>query len=176
MFLKIDIMQKKAKFEILYRQHYGPINKFCSRFVDGRESALDIAQEVFIKLYERMDMGGEEVENARAWLYKVAGNLCLNSLNTKKRHSEIKGLIKIQSIENETPENILIRDEKIASVKKAVGQLKPKSRMLIMMYQDGLSYKEMSEATGITINSVGKTLWRVIEKISETVKTEENEQ
>ncbi|OQX75888.1 MAG: hypothetical protein B6D64_10875, partial [Bacteroidetes bacterium 4484_276] len=65
-------MQKKAEFEILYRQYYGPINKFCSRFVDSRESALDITQETFIKLYERMNLDGEGVENTRAWLYKVA--------------------------------------------------------------------------------------------------------
>ncbi len=168
-------MQKKAEFEILYRQYYGPINKFCSRFVDSRESALDITQETFIKLYERMNLDGEGVENTRAWLYKVAGNLCLNSMNTKMRHSNIENLIEIKSIENTNPENILIHDEKIAFVKKAIGQLKPKNRMLIMMYQDGLSYKEMSEATGITINSVGKTLWRVIAKISETIKTEKNE-
>jgi len=43
------------------------------------------------------------------------------------------------------------------------------------MYQDGLSYREMSEASGISINSVGKTLWRVIEKLSETINTKNHE-
>ena len=168
-------MQKKSKFEILYRQYYEPIYKFCFRFIASHESALDITQETFFKLYERMNLKGKEIENTRAWLYKVAGNLCLNSLNTKKRHSEIKNLMEIQSIENTTPENILIRDEKSAFVREAIGQLKPENRILIMMYQDGLSYREMSEATGVAINSVGKTLWRAIRKISETIKTEANE-
>ena len=42
--------------------------------------------------------------------------------------------------------------------------------MLLLMYQDGLSYKEMSGATGIALNSIGKTLWRTIEKVSEMIK------
>jgi len=163
-------MDKAAKFESLYRQYYTPIYKFCFRFLNNREGAHDVSQETFIKFFERMNQQGNKIENNRAWLYKVAGNLCLNSLNKKTRHSEIENTIEIQSVENTNPENILIDNEKSKMVRNAIGQLKPKNRALILMYQDGLSYQEMAEATGIKQSSIGKTLWRAIDKISANIK------
>ena len=168
-------MENKAQFEKLYAQNYEAIVKFCFRFLNSRESALDIAQETFIKYYERMNHQGKEIENTKAWLYKVAGNLCLNAIHKKTRHSQIELGLQGNPVETSTPESLLINDENAALVRIIIGQLKPESRLLILMYQDGLSYREMSEASGISINSVGKTLWRVIEKISETINTKNHE-
>lgn len=162
-------MNQSARFEFLYRQYYEPIYKFCFRFLQSRDGTQDIVQETFIKLYERMNQQGKEIENTRAWLYKVAANLCLNKLNSAKRHHEIENVLDIKSIENITPENILIEDEKKMLVQKAIGQLKPENRILVLMYQDGLSYREISEATGMSYNSVGKTLWRAIDKLSANI-------
>lgn len=168
-------MDNIALFEAHYHEHYEAIFKFCFRFLRSRESALDITQETFVKYYERMNQQGKGVENTKAWLYKVAGNLCLNVLNSRNRHSEIETILQRNHVETTTPESILIRNENTDLVSSILGQLKPESRLLILMYQDGLSYREMSEATGISINSTGKTLWRIIEKISKTIKTENNE-
>ena len=168
-------MENKAQFEKLYAQNYEAIVKFCFRFLNSRESALDIAQETFIKYYERMNQQGKEIENTKAWLYKVAGNLCLNAIHNKNRHNEIELGLHGNPVETSTPESLLINDENTALVKNFIGQLKPQSRLLILMYQDGLSYREMSEASGIPINSVGKTLWRIIGKISETINTKNHE-
>jgi len=169
------MMNNSASFEFLYRQYYEPIYKFCFRFLNNRESALDVTQETFIKMYVRMSQRGLEIENTKSWLYKVAGNLCLNLLNNNKRHLEIENQLESKSIENTTPENILLHDEKTELLKKAISHLKPENRMLVMMYQDGLSYKEMSDATGIKLSSVGNTLWRAINKISENIKLQTNE-
>jgi len=173
--LIIRNMDNKALFEVEYQQHFEAIFKFCFRFLRSRESALDITQESFVKYYERMNQQGKGIENTKAWLYKVAGNLCLNVLNSKSRQNEIETLVQRNYVETITPESILIRDENADLVSSILGQLKPESRLLILMYQDGLSYREMSEVTGISINSIGKTLWRIIEKISKTIKTEYNE-
>jgi RNA polymerase sigma-70 factor (ECF subfamily) len=168
-------MDKKVLFEAHYQQHYEAIYKFCFRFLNSRESALDITQETFVKLFERMNQQGIEVENTKAWLYKVAGNLCINVLNRAGRNYEAENQVLIHQVETTTPESILIHNENADLIRNILGQLKPESRLLIMMYQDGLSYREMSEATGISINSVGKTLWRIIEKISATIKTKNHE-
>jgi RNA polymerase sigma-70 factor (ECF subfamily) len=162
-------MNRSAKFEFLYRQYYGPVYKFCFRFLQSRDRAQDTVQETFIKLYERMNNKGNDIENTRAWLYKVASNLCMNSLDSTKRHSEIENLLDSKSVETSTPEHIFIEDERRMLVQMAIGQLKPENQMLILMYQDGLSYREISEATGIKFNSVGKTLWRAIDKLSANI-------
>jgi len=170
-----NIMENKSWFDLHYQQNYEAIYKFCFRFLNCHENALDITQETFIKFYERMNQSGTAIENPKAWLYKVSGNLCLNAINNKNRREIIKNSFEARTTETSTPESILIRDEKNALIRKIIGQLKPESRLLVMMYQDGLSYREMAEATGIPETSVGKTLWRIIEKISQTFKSESNE-
>jgi len=160
---------------MLYREYYEAIYKFCFRMLGNHENAMDTTQETFIKLYERMKGHVAEIENTRAWLYKVAGNLCVNILNTNKRRNEIGQIIEHKSIENATPENILIQNEKNKMVKQAIQKLNKDQRLLVLMYQDGLSYLEVAEASGINPNSVGKTLWRVIDKLSETLKIRNHE-
>jgi RNA polymerase sigma-70 factor (ECF subfamily) len=158
-----------VNIEALYRQNYKAIYSFCYRMLGNTENAQDITQETFIKLHHRSTQQNPEIENVKAWLYKVAGNLCLNTLNTKNRHQEIKNSFSNDSLEQISPEKIMIQNEKLQMVKNAIQKLEPEKQALILMYQDGLSYKEMSEATGIKLNSVGKTLWRIIDKISTTI-------
>jgi RNA polymerase sigma-70 factor (ECF subfamily) len=168
-------MDNTARFEILYRQFFTPVYKFCFRVLNSREGALDAVQETFIKYYERMKQGGSEIENNRAWLYKVAGNLCINAVNKKTRHNQIEGSLDVPFIDNSNPEDILIDTEKNNLVRNAIRQLTPENRLLIMMYQDGLSYREISEATGIKYTSVGNTLWRAIDKMTENIKLQTHE-
>ena len=68
------------------------------------------------------------------------------------------------------PESILLRKEQKELLHRSLEQLRPEQRMLLLMYGDGLSYSEMSEATGIPLNSLGKTLWRSIERIANNIK------
>ena len=157
-------------FEKLYKLHYESIYKFCFRFLNSREKAMDVVQETFLKLYQQMNKGDYQIENKRAWLYKVAGNICLNQINTTNKQTAIKGQLEFSNTENSNPESQLINKEKVLRIRKAIDGLKPQHQMLVLLYQDGLSYKELSQATNIPLSSIGKTLWRSIEKISQTLK------
>lgn len=162
-------------FEQLYQQHYQQIFKFCYRFVADRERAGDLTQDTFLKLYQRMKNGDQSIENTRAWLYKVAGNTCLNEVGKSLRRSEISLDLPVENAERQTPETLLMEQETTNLLRKFIHQQKPQHQMLLLMYQDGLTYKEMAEATGIPLNSIGKTLWRNIEKISNAIKQMEYE-
>lgn len=157
-------------FEELYQQNYNLIFKFCFRLLNNREKAADVVQDTFLKLYQQMIERNYTVENPRAWLYKVAGNKSLNLINTTNRQKEIKEQLEFQSTEKSNPESLFIAKENTLRVRMAIKELKQQHQMLVLLYQDGLSYKEMSEATDIPLKSVGKTLWRSINKISETIK------
>nr|NQU93401.1 sigma-70 family RNA polymerase sigma factor [Bacteroidota bacterium] len=162
-------------FDRLYKQHYNEIYKFCFRLLSSHDCAHDLTQETYIKLFERLNSDMHTIGNARAWLYKVSSNLCLNRIKNRNRRNEINNNLGADDIDHSNPESLLIRDEKVQMVLRAINVLKQKNRILIMMYQDGLSYTEMSEATGIPVNSIGKTLWRSIDKISTILKTSDNE-
>ncbi len=158
-------------FDQLYEKHYAPIYRFCYRFTGDRDTAGDITQETFMKLYLRIKNSKDPIQNTRAWLYRVAGNLCLNAENTLKRREEIVSNIPVADRETHDPESILLKKEQKELLHRSLNQLRPEQRMLVLMYGEGLSYAEMSEATGIPLNSLGKTLWRCIEKIANNIKT-----
>ena len=161
-----------ADFETLYAQYYEQIYCFCYRFLRCRESAKEVTQEAFIKLYERMGQGGTEVQNSRAWLYKVAGNLSMNLKKKNARRESINASLYENAGASASPEEVLIHHENLERIKEIIDQLKPRDKFLILLYQDEMSYREMSVATGMPVNSVGKTLWRIIDKIAETLKNE----
>lgn len=162
-------------FEELYKHNYEPIFKFCFRFLNSREKAMDVVQDTFLKLFEQMNKGEYHIENPKAWLYKVAGNKCLNLIGTMNRQNEINKQLDFLSHENSNPESQFISEENKLRVRGAISDLVPQNQMLLLLYQDGLSYKEMSEVTGIALNSIGKTLWRNIEKISHKINKTDNE-
>jgi RNA polymerase sigma-70 factor (ECF subfamily) len=161
-----------AGFEKLYAQYYEQIYCCCYRFLRCRESAKEVTQEAFIRLYERMGQQGPEVENSRAWLYKVAGNLSMNLKKKNARRESINASLNENAAATATPEDMLIHQENLERLKEIIDGLKPRDKFLILLYQDEMTYREMSVATGIPVNSVGKTLWRIIDKIAETLKNE----
>lgn len=160
--------------EAIYRQQYEQIYKFCYRMLGSRESAMDVAQDTFLKMMDRLNHKNQPIENPRAWLYKVAGNLCLNELSKDKLHHDRNKHLEADKVELSNPESEMIETEKRNRVKQAIEHLEPKKRLLIMMYKDGLSYREMAEATGIKEQSIGKTLWRIIDGLSASIKKQEN--
>lgn len=136
---------------------------------------MDVVQDTFLKLYNQMSKGEYLIENPRAWLYKVAGNMSLNIIDKTNRRNEINKDLPFVNKENSNPESLYILKESKLRVRHAILNLEPTHQLLVLMYQDGLSYKEMSDASGIPLNSVGKTLWRSIEKISQNINRNENE-
>ena len=161
-------------FDQLYKKHYVQIYRFCYRFTADKDKAEDITQETFMKLFLRMKNGNQPIANAKAWLYRVAGNICLNAENSVKRRGEIMNALPVEHTEIHNPESLLLIKERREQLHRSLNGLRPEQRMLVLMYGEGLSYAEMSEATGISLNSIGKTLWRGIEKIAETIKKTEN--
>lgn len=162
-------------FEELYHTYYKQIFRFCFRYVGSSALAKDLSQDAFLKLYQRMKKNRQTVINPQAWLYKVAANLCLNKLKMDQRRG-IKPLgFQTKLADGNTPESLFIKQEQVEHIRGLLARLNPEHRMLLLMYQDGLSYKEMSDATGIPLNSIGQTLWRSIRKLSEWMKKTNNE-
>ena len=139
----------------------------------NEETANDMVQETFMKLYE-LGKKGHEPRQVLPWLYKVSGNLCINRLKrTGKKSDRLIGL-GIALADSDDPESTYIKRESDERIREIIHQLTPRQQLLILGYQDGLSYRELSLATGIAYNSIGKTLWRTIGIISNKFKDEED--
>lgn len=159
----------KFKFNTIYNQYYKQIYGFAYRLSFSKKDSEDIIQEVFIKLYKELNKD-IEIENTKAWLYRCALNI---HLNNKKRKKIIQFTDNINQFERETNGSIeqdLIRKEKQQKITEALKNLTEKEQILINLYNDDFSYKEISEILEIKPSSVGKTLSRTIEKLSDQLK------
>ncbi|MFC1514156.1 RNA polymerase sigma factor [candidate division KSB1 bacterium] len=159
-------------FETLYTEYFETIYAFSFRMTGDTVEAEDITQETFIRLYDYLQKG-KTVYNPKAWLYRVAANLCINQLKQKKRFrmfikSNMHDPNKTSNIETE-----YLKQERHERINNALQQLSLQDRVLLQLYQDGLSYAEISEAASINRNSVGKMLSRAIEKAANILKEED---
>src|SRR3979411_2692700 len=71
-------------FDELMIRYERQIYRVCYRFVENREDAMDLAQEVFIKAFEHLPTFRQE-SGLKTWLYRIAMNHCINHV---KKHSQ----------------------------------------------------------------------------------------
>jgi RNA polymerase sigma-70 factor (ECF subfamily) len=156
--------------EELFAALESPLLSYALRLVGERTLAEDIVQEAFMRLYAQF----EQVREPRRWLYRTAHNLALNQ---RRRESKIIPLaefsekVGVTSAEPQDPQPLpdeqIARLERIGQVRLSLETLDERARVLIRLkFHEGLSYKEISARTGLTIGHVGYLLHHAIKAIT----------
>jgi len=162
------------QFNEIYQQHYPTVFRLVSRFTLGSHETDDIVQDVFVKLYLQIE-AGVVVLYPKTWLYKVATNACLNTLS---RNKETHSIDKINDLETSTTDSIdtqIENAEQQIILQRALFKLKENERIIVILYSEGLSYKEIAEISGIRFSSIGKSLSRSLEKLKTLLKNQYDE-
>ena len=160
-------------FDEIYNIHFEKIYNFVYQLVGDQCQAEDITQETFVKLYYYRN-NNENIKNPKSWLYKVAANSSKNYLKRKYILHRIlsKTNIIASNIDEEIEDNI-IRAEKIKLLRKILQELSARDQILLQLYNDGLSYKEIAEAANIKEEYVGTYISRAIIKCSNFIEKEQ---
>jgi len=159
------------QFNDIYQQHYKTIFRLVSKFTLGSHETDDIVQDVFVKLYLQME-AGVVVLYPKTWLYKVATNACLNVLSRNKETHSIENVSHLESSVADSVDLKIENDEQQRMMQKALLALKVNERMIVILYSEGLSYKEIAEASGVRFSSIGKSLSRSLEKLKPLLKNQ----
>jgi RNA polymerase sigma factor (sigma-70 family) len=128
-------------------------------------TAEDIVQEAFMKLHAQFD----DVREPRRWLYRTVHNLAIShrreadktvSLDTS---SENRPASAAETDPQLMPDEQIARWEGIGLVRLSVGALDERSRELLRLkFNEGLSYKEISARTGLSVGNVGYLLHQAV--------------
>jgi RNA polymerase sigma-70 factor, ECF subfamily len=157
-------------FEELVRRYQRPITSYIFRMVGNYESALDVTQEVFIKVYNSLTKYSPEYKFS-TWLYRIAHNAAVdhlrrNSVNVQSLEAEnSEGTFELQ-IESRgaTPEQEHERSEWRSEIESVVRCLPPAYRDLILLrHGRDLSYDEIAEVTALPLGTVKNRLFRARE-------------
>lgn len=124
------------QFRQLYEKHAPALISFARKFV-GRDAANDMIQDVFLKLWELKSFAIID-ESIPSYLYRSVQNSCLNYLKHEVIHQEYLSRamteLKIDELQIYAIDDILINDEQIKSLHKAIEQLPPKCREIFTLY------------------------------------------
>ena len=164
------IAGREAGFEELVRRYQRPIAAYVYRMVGDYDAALDLTQEVFIKVYNSLTRYRSEFKFS-TWIYKIAHNAAIDYL---RRHtvreqtlcSSIDGDRREISIESRrlTPEQESERRERRSEIESVVQLLPAAYRELIALrHSHDLSYDEIAEVTGLPLGTVKNRLFRARE-------------
>ncbi|MBP6214298.1 MAG: sigma-70 family RNA polymerase sigma factor, partial [Pyrinomonadaceae bacterium] len=154
-------------FEELVRRYQRPITSYVYRMLGNHESALDVTQEVFIKVYNSLHKYSSEYKFS-TWLYRIAHNAAIdhmrrNSITAMSIESEnADGTFQLQ-IESRrpSPEQDHERNEWRNEIDAVVKCLPPSYRDLILLrHSRDLSYDEIAQITGLPLGTVKNRLFR----------------
>lgn len=155
-------------FEVIYRVTSGFVYNVALRVTGGRESAQDVTQEVFIKVYKGLK-GFRFGSSFKTWIYRITVNLAINAYNKGKRH-ESRTVEYDDAIENvpaaERTEGEIDRTDNEELIKQVLGSLNPDQRACVVLRNmEGLSYEEIAKTLRVNINTVRTRLKRARERI-----------
>lgn len=162
---------EKSEFTHLYQTHYPMLFRYVFRLSRNEEMAKDICQDVFMKLFVELTEG-KEIELIKSWAFKCATNDFLNRAKRKKIIVFEPFTIKNETHDTQNPEEKYIKTERFKNIEQAIQKISQNEKQLIYLFQEEFSYAEISEITGIKYSSVGKTLSRAIQKVSDQLKKE----
>lgn len=160
----------EGSFEELVRRYQRPISAYVYRMVGNYESALDLTQEIFIKVYSSLNRYRSEFKFS-TWIYKIAHNAAVDHLRrtTTREQSLVVGTEGDQfdlPIESGrlSPEQESERRERRVEIETVVRALPANYRELIILrHSQDLSYEEIVEVTGLPLGTVKNRLFRARE-------------
>ena len=168
-------MEREAKdidaFKKLYVERFEAIAGFCRQYVKDKETASDLAQETFFKLYERFDASYSR-ENMLAFLYITAKDLCLDCLARERFKREDIDELKDDLLSEDFFLDEITREEMIATVRETVGKLSGRSREIAELSLQNKTNPEIAEALGISVNSVKSLKKEMYSKLRDMLEDE----
>ncbi len=161
-------------FEELVRRYQRPITSYVFRMLGDYEAALDVTQEVFIKVYNSLSKYSAEYKFS-TWLYRIAHNAAIdhmrrNSITPQSIETEnADGTFQIQiESRGSSPEQDHERREWRTEIDAVVRCLPTPYRDLILLrHSRDLSYDEIAEVTGLPLGTVKNRLFRARELMRE---------
>jgi len=180
-----DLMARIAEgddsaFGILVHRHRTSVLNLIYRFIGDRTQAKDLAQEVFLKVWQSAQ-NYEPKAKFTTWIYRITANLCFNELKSARRkkwysfnRSDEDGEHTFEeTLADSTPsaETILLEKERSRQISDALQSLPENQRMaLILKRYDDLSYHEIAQIIGCSVSAVESLLFRAKRALQEKLK------
>lgn len=155
--IKVD---SNGSFEQIIEANKASIYRVCRTYAESPIEPEDLFQEVVYHIWKSLDSynGSAQIST---WIYRITINVCVRyKLKLDKHNNKTTRLsaIKILPAAESKDE---VQEERFAILRTCIRALKEAERSLIVLYLEGLAYKEIAEVTGLTENHVAVKMKRI---------------
>ncbi len=157
--------------EELFAALESPLLGYAMRLLGDASQAQDVVQEAFMKLHTQFD----QVREPRRWLYRTVHNLALNQRRQARKIVQLQPATEAGTAAepdfpdpDPLPDEHIARWESIGLVRLSLEALDERSRLVVKLkFNEELSYKEISERTGLTVGHVGYLLHHALKAVAD---------
>ncbi len=165
---------RRAEFEALHQQHSREVWALTyARWMDA-DLAMDITQEAFLRLWKQWELGGEEIQNPRAWLLRVARNLAEDYAKSAFRRNGTQPPELLDGVRSSQPlpADELERQEQFAQLRAVLDELAPADReILTLRYALDYDANTIAEQLNVAVTAVHMRLSRARQRLAERLST-----
>lgn len=156
----MPVLDKKG-FKLLFDSHFQALRNYIYYRCGDAELATDIAQDVFMRLWEKRNNVFENIQ--MGLLVKIANDMLVSNYRRVKTGQKFRDAIRKINLDTITPEERLIFKELNGRYERALNDLNENERVVFLMNRvDGLKYAEIADQIGISIKAVEKRMSKAL--------------
>ena len=159
--------ERERMFVELFQRHKAPIQRLCFAYLNAADEVEDLFQEIMSNVWHALPKFRGEAQ-AGTWLYRIAVNTALLYRRKWRRGEPLPEVIDPSAGAHQNLED----RERLAALRRAIAVLPDQDRLVITLLLEGLSYREIAEVTGLTVNYVGVKLSRIKQAIEQRLTEE----
>jgi RNA polymerase sigma-70 factor (ECF subfamily) len=170
-----------GSFEAIYERYGTRVLNLAYRMVGNEETARDLAQEVWIKVFERLDTFESRAE-VFTWIYRITVNHALNHMKRERRVRWLDVLDRsvgevlreesadpafVEGAESPPADTVMEADERARHLWRAIQSLDPKYRVpLVLFHYEEQSYKQIADALELSMAAVEARIHRARKQLA----------
>ena len=171
MLVTLYLEGNNSAFDILLNRHQDRLFNYIFFLVRSREVAEDIFQETIVKAIVTLQQGRYQNDGKfAAWITRIAHNLVIDQFRVERNENAVSNdeaefdLLNDAKLAEGTIENRMVNEQVLKDVRALVDELPDCQREVVFMrYYQNLSFKEIAEMTGVSINTaLGRMRYAVL--------------
>jgi RNA polymerase sigma-70 factor, ECF subfamily len=159
--------ERERMFEELFQRHKAPIQRLCFTWLNSAGEVEDLFQEIMSNVWNALPKFRGEAQPG-TWLYRIAVN---TALLYRRKWRNAEPLPEVADPSAGAHQN-LEDQQRLEALRRAIAVLPDQDRLIVTLLLEGLSYREIADVTGLTVNYVGVKLSRIKQAIEQRMTEE----
>lgn len=161
----------RSAFAEVFHQYFKILRIYAQRFLDDREEAEEVVQDVFVKFWEKCAALAPD-SSVKSYLYRSVHNSCLNQLKHQKVRDSYQQYMLKQLEEGAEDGHLLGNpEETVQRILHEIDQLPPRCSEIFKLSRiEGLKYQEIAEHLEISVKTVEVQMGKALRVLRDKLK------